>query len=259
MRFSVIDIGTNTILLLIAEYDAASKTVKTVLDAQRVPRLGKGVDSERNIPPESFEKAIDILNEYKSISTSHNSEKIFATATSFIRDSKNKKDFLNSIREKAGIEIEILSGDDEAKWGFIGGTYDKTNSADPNEKFCLIDIGGGSTEISSGAFDNTIINTHINGKSLNVGSVRLNEKFLNQHPPSFESIAKAEDFMLTELKEIKNDIKGTTLIGVAGTITTLAAIKHDLTAFDATIVDGTILTLDEIENIFSRLAAMPLE
>src|SRR5258706_7944127 len=99
MRYSVIDIGTNTILLLIAEYDSTEKRVKTILDVQRVPRLGKGVDSKRNILHESFEKAIEILNEYKAISNSYGSQKIFATATSFIRDSKNKNEFLHSIKE----------------------------------------------------------------------------------------------------------------------------------------------------------------
>lgn len=108
MRKSIIDIGTNTMLLLIAEYDASTKAVKTILDIQRVPRLGKGVDGDRNILPESTEKAVEILNEYKSISNSYDSEKIFATATSFIRDSKNKNEFLRSIKQSTDIEIEIL-------------------------------------------------------------------------------------------------------------------------------------------------------
>lgn len=163
------------------------------------------------------------------------------------------------------MKLKSSSGEDEAKWGFIGGAYNKSNLLNPDDKICLIDIGGGSTEISLGTLDKSVSNTKVNGKSLNVGSVRLKEKYLNEHPPTYESIVKAENFidpMLAQLKEsdkFYESYKSSNLIGIAGTITTLAAIKHGLTSFDASVVDRTILTLNEIETIFSRLASMPLE
>src|SRR5438552_11390461 len=113
MRKTIIDIGTNTILMLIAEFDSDTQEVKTILDLQRIPRLGENVDENRNLLPSSFEKAITILNEYKQISSEHNSESITVTATSFIRDSNNKFEFIEAIKEKTGIKIEILSGGDE--------------------------------------------------------------------------------------------------------------------------------------------------
>src|SRR5437899_2208017 len=119
MRYSVIDIGTNTMLMLIAEFDSASNKIKRIIDIQRIPRLGKGVDSNRNILPQSINKAIEILNEYKKISGGYKSEKIFATATSFIRDAHNKNEFLRGVKDGTGIDIEILTGDYEAKWSFI--------------------------------------------------------------------------------------------------------------------------------------------
>jgi exopolyphosphatase/guanosine-5'-triphosphate,3'-diphosphate pyrophosphatase len=252
-------------LLLIAEYDSKSQSVKTILDIQRLPRLGKGVDSARNILPDSIKKAVSVLNEYRAISEEHNSEKIFATATSFIRDANNKKEFLIAIKDKTGIDIEILAGEDEAKWAFIGGVYDKLQITGSELQISIIDIGGGSTEITTGVIKDThdylknLDNIPIKGKSIDVGSVRLNEKYLSHHPPSFENIVHAEDFVKQNLEQIDFDLKNSSLIGVAGTVTTLAAIKLHLNEFIASKVDETILTLDEIESIFTRVAAMPLE
>jgi exopolyphosphatase/guanosine-5'-triphosphate,3'-diphosphate pyrophosphatase len=265
MRRSVIDIGTNTMLLLIAESDESTDGVKTILDIQRVPRLGKGVDAARNILPSSITIAAGIINEYKAISAEHKSEQITATATSFIRDSGNKSEFISSIKNATGIEIEILSGQDEAKYTFLGGVFDKiSGKADGN--MTVIDIGGGSTEITLGSFTKEKSSADIIGsKSLNVGSVRLNEKFLNQHPPESGSISSTEFFIDDLLNqsfkpdEFDKSGKSLSLIGVAGTVTTLAAIKHNLPAFDAAVVDGTVLSLNEIDRIFSDLTSMQLK
>lgn len=255
---STIDIGTNTILMLIAEYE--NGIIKTILDIQRVPRLGKGVDANRNILPESIQKAIDILVEYSDINEDHNSEKITATATSFIRDSHNKKEFLNAVRLNTDIEIEILSGSDEAKWTFAGGVYDKLGTG---ARLTTIDIGGGSTEITTSSSPvssiHELLKLQLSGKSMNIGSVRINEKFLNHHPPAFDDIMNAENFINEHLKEIDFDISGTELIGVAGTVTTLGAIVLGLNKFEASKVDGLIITITEIENVLGRLTPMPIE
>ena len=255
---STIDIGTNTILMLIAEYE--NGIIKTILDIQRVPRLGKGVDANRNILPESIQKAIDILVEYSDISEDHNSEKITATATSFIRDSHNKEEFLNAIRLNTDIEIEILSGSDEAKWTFAGGVYDKLGTG---ASLTTIDIGGGSTEITTTSSPvssiDELLKLQLSGKSMNIGSVRINEKFLSHHPPAFDDIMNAENFINEHLKEIDFDISGTDLIGVAGTVTTLGAIVLGLDKFEASKVDGLIITIAEIENVLGRLTPMPIE
>lgn len=261
MRKSIIDIGTNTMLMLIAEYDAASGSVTTILDVQRMPRLGKGVDSNRNILPEAVDKAVEILNEYTQISKENNSEQIIATATSFIRDANNRSEFIEQVKQKTGIEIEILTGEDEAKWTFIGGTYDKLHSSDKNN-ICLIDVGGGSTEISNGSIGDSNNVNFTDGISLNVGSVRLNEKFLKNHPPSFDSIVKATEFVNKNLLKFDGSEKSYesfNLIGVAGTTTTLAMIKLGLTAYNASLVDGQIISINEIESIFKRIAVMQLE
>ncbi len=257
---STIDIGTNTILMLIAEYDEQTGNIKTILDIQRVPRLGKGVDSNRNILPESIHKANDILEEYNDISEDHDSDKITATATSFIRDSHNRDEFIAAVKLNTGIKIEILSGDDEAKWTYAGGVYDKLGS---NLRLTTIDIGGGSTEITTSASPigtiSDLLNQRITGRSMNIGSVRLNEKYLNNHPPAFDDIMNAEKFINEHLKEIDFDIAGTELIGVAGTVTTLGAIVLGLDKFEANKVDGLNISIVEIESVLNRLIPMPIE
>jgi len=264
MRKTIIDIGTNTILMLIADYDESNSAVKAVIDIQRVPRLGKGVDSNRNILPESIEKAIAILNEYKAISNKHNSSVIKATATSFIRDSNNKDGFIETIKSKTGIEIEILSGEDEARWTFWGGIFDKLRN-NSYYNITTIDIGGGSTEITT-ALDipsilnkSTLLDHLIQGKSFNVGSVRLNEKFLINHPPAYSDIAEAEQFITNQFENLDFDIKNSGLIGVAGTITTLGAMKLELDSFIAEKVDGLVLTINDIEHILNKLVLLNLE
>lgn len=257
---SAIDIGTNTILMLIAEYDIQTGNIRTILDIQRVPRLGKGVDSNRNILPESIQKAIDILEEYNDISEDHDSDKITATATSFIRDSHNRDEFIAAVKLNTGIKIEVLSGDDEAKWTYAGGVYDKLGS---NQRLTTIDIGGGSTEITTSAnpigIISDLLTQKITGRSMNIGSVRLNEKYLNNHPPAFDDIMNAEKFINEHLKEIDFDISGTELIGVAGTVTTLGAIVQGLDKFEAAKVDGLNISITEIESVLNRLIPMPIE
>lgn len=253
---STIDIGTNTILLLIAEYKDGN--IRPIIDIQRVPRLGKGVDANRNILPESIAKAVEMLTEYKKLSDEHSSEGITATATSFIRDSANKTEFIDAIRSKTGIEIEILSGDDEARNTFIGGVYDKVHDAD--SRLTTIDIGGGSTEVTTGIIkDISLKDISLIGKSLDIGSVRLNEKFLKEHPPAPARLVEAERFINEHLRYLDFDISGTSLIGVAGTVTTLGAIKLGLTSFDAAKVDGLEVTIAEINEILERLIPLPIE
>lgn len=246
--------------MLLAEYDEKTGNIRMILDIQRVPRLGKGVDSNRNILPESIQKAIDILEEYNGISKDHDSDKITATATSFIRDSRNRDEFISAIKIKTGIEIEILSGSDEAKWTYAGGVYDKLGS---NSRLTTIDIGGGSTEITTSANPigtiRDLLSQKITGRSMNIGSVRLNEKYLNNHPPAFDDIMNAEKFINEHLKEIDFDIAGTELIGVAGTVTTLGAIVLGLNKFEANKVDGLNISITEIESVLNRLIPMPIE
>lgn len=259
MRKTIIDIGTNTILLLIADYDNTFEKIRTITDIQRIPRLGKKVDSERKIQKEAFDKATEIILEYKNISFEYESHDITAVATSFLRDSYNKNEFINHIEKHTGIKISILSGEDEARWTFIGGIYDTFNHG----KITTIDIGGGSTEITFDEVNSTEIQSLTKlspcGLSLNIGSVRIKEKFLINHPPEFDKIIQAENFINEELGKIPFNLSNSTLIGLAGTITSLGAYKLKLGKFIPEEVDKLIITVDETETFLKELATTPIE
>jgi exopolyphosphatase/guanosine-5'-triphosphate,3'-diphosphate pyrophosphatase len=255
MIISVIDIGTNTMLMLVGEYNKTTSQILTIYDAQKIPRLGKGVDADRNISNEAISKAIEILNEYKKTSNRFGSKKIIASATSFLRDANNKEKFIDEIEKETGITIEILSGDDEARWAFWGGAYEQIQTSNYKSQICTIDIGGGSTEIVTGKdipakLERNILLSHpIEGKSVDIGSVRIKERFLNDDIITKSSIKDAEEFIRNELSGISIDSQNTKLIGIAGTITTLAAIKKGLKKFDKTVVDNTSLTTKDVENL----------
>lgn len=258
-RLSIIDIGTNTMLMLIGEFVKSSFSITTLLDMQRIPRLGEGVDGIRNIHPESIKKSISLLNEYKNISKEYKSEKIVTIATSFLRDAHNKNEFISKIKEEAGFDVEILSGKDEAKWTFWGGIYDQLRIMNEEIRICLIDIGGGSTEIS---FSNnlpytltkeSILNQTIQNYSLDIGSVRLKEKFKISQPPTGQSLTIIENHIKHELDKLNLKLDSFELIGVAGTLTTLAAIKLKLTKYKKEKIEGLEISLNEIEKIYEMI------
>lgn len=236
--------------MLIADYEEKSANLKTVLDIQRIPRLGKGVDSNRNIKPESLGKAVEILNEYSKISIEKGSEQIFATATSFVRDSNNKGEFLHQIKELTNIKIEILSGQDEAKLTYIGAVYDILKNNNKSNIF-TIDIGGGSTEIAFAKnVTDRIHDLKISGDSFNIGSVRIKERFLHNSPPLKTEINDSINFINDNLNILDIDISaGSSLIGIAGTITTLGACKLKLKSFERNKVEGLKLTTNDINNL----------
>jgi len=254
MRVSVIDIGTNTMLMLIGEFDHPLSQILTHLDIQRIPRLGKGVDSNRNITDESVAKAVKILNEYKKLTEENLSNKITAVATSFIRDANNKYEFIERIKKETGIDIEILSGEHEARWTFWGCAYDFLDDTSVKPA-AVIDIGGGSTEITlSPALPvnitrETLVEQKIESTSLNIGAVRIKERFSLNQPPSKDELTQAEKFVNDKLDEIKFDFSNTVLIGGAGTVTTLAAIQKKLTEYDRDVVDKLVLPLEDLKKM----------
>lgn len=262
MSKAIIDIGTNTMLLLIADLNPGDYSVKTIADIQRIPRLGKGIDSERNLSPETFTKAALVLKEYKEIITLNGADKIIATATSFLRDAGNKHEFIKSIKKENGIKIELLSGSEEARWTFIGGIFDKLGSAINKKRICTIDIGGGSTEISVAKMprkfhkDNIyrISGEKIKSHSIDVGSVRIYERFFKKQPPAQSDITLAAELIKNELGNLDFDFTDSYLVGLAGTITTLAAMNLNLNKFESDKVDNLCLKLDDIRGLYDVLS-----
>ena len=250
--------------MLIAEYENGSSSYNVILDTMRIPRLGKGVDANRNILADSFNKAVTVLNEYKEIAEENSVKNIIATGTSFIRDSKNRDDFILYVKNNTGIEIKILSGEDEAKWTFWGGISDSIFSETNHKYMCIIDIGGGSTEISygkpSGYINRDILlKTPLIPCSLDIGSVRLGEKYLLSHPIDRNEEDEAMRFINQNLADMKLPGENMILIGVAGTVTTLACLKLGLNNYNPKIVEGVEMTLDEVEQIYKTLSLRTID
>ncbi|MFA5832268.1 MAG: Ppx/GppA phosphatase family protein [Bacteroidota bacterium] len=245
MRVAAIDIGTNTILLLIADVDRNGIT-RIVHDQQVIARLGKGVDAERVINQETFLRVEGFFRDYKTTCDRLAVETICAVGTSAIRDAKNRNEFISFIKEKTGIDIEILSGDDEAQWTYRGGISEFAGKAD---RYSVIDIGGGSTEIIIG--NASKIHSKV---SIDLGSVRITERILKDSPPEIGALIEAHEFIASHIqKKLLIDIPSTFSIGVAGTLTTLAALHQNLPHYIPEKVSGYSLTYDDVCALFGLL------
>ena len=251
MRISCIDIGTNTILLLVADTDN-EKITGVVHDEQVIARLGKGVDEHHVINKETTHRAADFLKVYAETIRRLNSEKIIAVGTSALRDATNKAEFCKFIASETGIEVEIISGDEEAEWTYRGAIGDDVAQAN---SYTVLDIGGGSTEIISGTASDIT-----QKRSLDIGCVRMTERYLRTSPPMSLEVAEAQRFIRTQLKSADlGPVGNSKVIGVAGTVTTLAAIHLQLSTYDPKIVQGHVLSYDEIRQVFNHLRIKTLE
>ena len=243
---AAIDIGTNTVLLLIAEQQG--EYINVIHEEQRIPRLGKGVDESRLLHKDSINRVMTALGEYKHIISSQYPEvkEVVVTATSAVRDSKNRESFLSLIKDKLGFDVYLLSGDAEAQCTFLGAI--SVIQLNEYQQALVLDIGGGSTEIALGS-KKEIEKYH----SFDMGSIRFRERFLLEDPPSKESIEECR-------KEVKRCYASQEFtipqdfvaVAVAGTATTLAAIDSDMVEYDANKLNGFILTQEILsKNILS--------
>jgi exopolyphosphatase/guanosine-5'-triphosphate,3'-diphosphate pyrophosphatase len=252
LKATAIDIGTNTVLMLIADL-REDGVITTLRDEIAFPRLGRGVDKSNLISRESLGRVLSVLRDYKKLSDSLGSNKIIACGTSALRDAKNSDEVVQTIREEIGINVEVLSGEEEARWTFLGALTNEDESPLQSDRdqsrFAVIDIGGGSTEITTGT------PSHADKRhSVDVGCVRLTERYLQSSPPSPNELQRAAASVQKALAEL-DEIDPTTcgLVGVAGTLTTLAALDQNLSKFEAARVDGHVLLLERIKKIFEQL------
>ncbi len=245
MRIAVIDIGTNTVLMLMAQSSTDSLPI-IIRDEHSIARLGEGVDNTKHISEEAYNRFSEIMKRYSNLISISNIDRVVAFATSAMRDAENRQSIINRIQEEYGIGIELLSGDDEAHWSFCGALYGlKTEQF--RGSIATIDIGGGSTEISIGT--DCVFHS---GTSIDIGAVRIKERFLSSNME--DSILKARSYIRTQLVEATTTLpKPHSLIAVAGTPTSLAAMKHQLREFDVTIVDGTTIEIDELSRLIDEM------
>lgn len=243
---AAIDIGSNTVLLLVGR--VIGDHVETIYEEQHAPRLGKKVDADKNLHPDSMAKVIDVLIGYKSVLERDfkDVKDVLVTATSAVRDAANKHAFLKRVKEKTGFKVQVLSGEEEAAYTFFGA---KSVLADNLGSACVIDIGGGSTEVALG--NKRILTEQF---SYNIGSVRFTERYLQNSPPSDAQIDDCRSAVNNALKQkIFYFPSNFTLIGVAGTVTSLAHIDAGLNTFSPKEINGIIMPIKKIDSWVNQL------
>jgi exopolyphosphatase / guanosine-5'-triphosphate,3'-diphosphate pyrophosphatase len=252
-RVAAFDCGTNTLRLLIADLDADTGTMIELVREMRIVRLGQGVDRTGRITEESMTRTFEALDEYAALVAEHRPSRMRFCATSAARDASNAADFMVGVKERLGIEPEVIDGDEEARASFAGAMRAFSDVDGP----CLVlDIGGGSTELILGDPDGTVQIAH----SLDVGSVRLTERHLRDDPPTSEQIASLCDDVDTALDDCRVDPSAAhTVIGVAGTVTTVAAGTLGLPAYDRSRIHRARLPVDEVHATVTSLVAMTVE
>lgn len=220
-RVASIDIGTHTILLLIAEVDEGE--VKPLLDIETVVRLGEGVHKKGILSEEAMERGFQTLSKYLEPCQALGVQKIFAVGTSALREAKNSGDFLKRIKEKLDLSIEIISGEEEAQLSFLAVVRDLKER---EKSILVIDVGGGSTEFILGREDRII-----QWVSLPMGSVRFTEQFLHSDPVQEKERELMEEEIRKLFKTFPSLEEPFSMVAVGGTATTLASVEQGLDRF----------------------------
>jgi exopolyphosphatase/guanosine-5'-triphosphate,3'-diphosphate pyrophosphatase len=242
-----VDMGTNSTRVLVAE--PRDGTLHILDRRQTITRLGQDVNATGRLADEAVERTLACLRDYREILDRHGVERIRAAATSAARDAANRDEFFDAVEDTIGVRPELLSGTEEGRMSFLGATGDLDHALGP---FLVVDIGGGSTEfiVGTDAVEGVI--------SVDVGCVRLTEKFLEHDPPLPEeltaSISLTDAYLEDVVREVPGVAEARTLVGVAGTITTVAAVELGLATYDRDAIHHFRLTHDAAEDVFRTLA-----
>ena len=218
---AAIDCGTNSTRLLIVD---DGRTVERLM---RITRLGQGVDATGRLAPEAIERTTSVLAEYREVMDQHGVERVRMTATSAARDADNREDFFVAAEHAVGVRPELLSGLEEGRLSFAGATAELDPADGP---FLVVDIGGGSTEFAVGTEECE------GAMSIDIGCVRLTEKFLDHDPPRADELSACLSVVQTYLDDVARDLPAApaaqTFVGLAGTVSTVAAVELGLAEYD---------------------------
>lgn len=259
MRVAAIDCGTNSIRLLIADADAAGSGLREVMREMTVVRLGEGVDRTGAFSPAALERTFAACDAYAGAIREAGVERVRFVATSASRDVTNREAFVAGVRSRIGVEPEVITGEEEAGLSFRGAVrgLPPAHLAMPT---LVVDIGGGSTEFVLGRRqgDGSL---HVESAvSVDIGCVRMTERHLASDPPTRAEIECVERDVAAALARVEARVpldEARSLVGVAGTVTTVVALIRGLPAYDPAAIHGSAATLDEVERMTERLLAMP--
>jgi exopolyphosphatase/guanosine-5'-triphosphate,3'-diphosphate pyrophosphatase len=252
-RVAAFDCGTNSLRLLVADLDLAAGTSREVVREMQIVRLGQGVDRTGRIAEASLQRVFTAVEGYMEKVRDLDVDHLRFCATSAARDAENAEDFIAGIRDRVGVQPEVLVGDEEARISFAGAVRDLPPLPEP---LMVVDIGGGSTELILGTSDGGVEAAH----SLDIGSVRLNERHLHADPPTKDEIRAAIEDIDTTLDTSEVDLaRAEAVIGVAGTVTTVAAGVLGLASYQPDLIHRSVLRPDAVQGQVFQLLSMLVE
>ncbi|TFV83011.1 Ppx/GppA phosphatase family protein [Blastococcus sp. CT_GayMR16] len=261
-RVAAIDCGTNSIRLLVADVPPAGAHTD-LLRRMEVVRLGQGVDATGRLAPEAIERTRKVLAEYAAQARDLGATRVRMAATSATRDAANRQDFEDMVVRTLGQPPDVITGHDEANLSFLGATASLDAAAQahgnpaPRSPYLVVDIGGGSTEFVLG--DGSGVRA---ARSVDIGCVRLTERHLHDDPPSAEQVRRSEADIRAALAEVIAEVpvaEAATLVGVAGSVTTVAAIALGLPGYDPDAIHGSRIGVDAVRTVSADLLAATRE
>ena len=247
LRLAGIDIGTLTCRLLIADLPPIGP-LKELHSERRILRLGEGVDQLRRLKREAMDRVLRCLSEWRTVIVGHHVDAYTVVATSAVRDAQNRQEFLDRVTSETGLEVEILSGEEEARRTMLG-----IRSGLPAQiiDVLAVDIGGGSTEFINARKGQLPV-----ARSIDIGVVRLSERLLLHDPPTGDEIEQARAWIRREMTEAlaaMPRMTGCMFVGTAGTITSLAAMAQQLPTYEPARIHNYRLTIETIANLEHQL------
>ncbi|MFJ1897427.1 MULTISPECIES: exopolyphosphatase [unclassified Streptomyces] len=254
-RVAAIDCGTNSIRLLVADADPATGEFAELDRRMEIVRLGQGVDRTGRLAPEALERTFAACRRYAAVIKEHGAERVRFVATSASRDAENRDDFVRGVLDILGVEPEVISGDQEAEFSFAGATKELAGRDDLAKPYLVVDIGGGSTEFVVG--DNRVRTA----RSVDIGCVRMTERHLARDgavidPPTPEAADAIRSDVAAALDLAGRSVPLTgagTLVGLAGTVTTVAAMALGLEEYDSAAIHHSRVSLERVREITGRL------
>jgi exopolyphosphatase / guanosine-5'-triphosphate,3'-diphosphate pyrophosphatase len=256
-RLAAIDIGTNSVLLTVAEVRRTEHGASLValVERARITRLGQGVDRSRELHADAVERTLACLRDYASELRGFGVAALDIVGTSALRDAGGGERFVEQAEAVLGVRPRVIGGDEEAELTFAGAL----SGLDVTGPITVFDVGGGSTEVIHGSWGRGPDARTIDfATSLDIGSVRLFERYGSSDPPTEWDLALAQRDVDSALTQAGTPSKNGTLVGVAGTVTTLAAIARELTSYDCAKVHGARLEAGALSALYDRLRSLPL-
>ena len=245
---AAVDCGTNSIRLLVT--DLAGGAASELVREMRITRLGQGVDRTGSLDPAAIERTLAVLRAYAAQVEELGATRVRMVATSATRDAGNRDAFTRGVHEILGVHPEVITGDEEARLSFLGATRELVGSPEAEPPYLVVDIGGGSTEFVLGS-------TEVEAaRSVDIGCVRMTERHLRSDPPTADEVAGATadiDAGIAQAAEAVPLRRARTLVGLAGSVTTVAGIALGLPAYDRAAIHGSRLSREQVREVSLRL------